>query len=1347
MNYISRTLTYKDKIDNLKSITDDELLNIKQSVVILAEPGMGKTSLLEHLENSENTVKFTASSFVRRPLVRLKNIENKVVLIDALDEYQSDKNSNSIDNILTKLYELDSPQFILTCRAVEWDEASNSIFEDFYDEKPIVAHIEAFTRDDAIKFLNEHNNFSGNSENIIHQLDELSLTDFYNNPLTLELLTHVDINNLPDNKADIFDLATRNLWQEINDSAPNKLQQTDENTIIECSGFICATLLLSQKQNIFTGNISKTPDDALSIHKLKSIFDEDFLSNTIKCRIFKLSIDSQNFRPMHRTIAEFLGAKWLAKKMSDPVIKKRLLEQFTYRDGVPSSLRGMFSWLAYFNPNLTQTVISTDPYGLITYADTSFFSDNQSKLLYKSLKELAEVDPWFRKDTWGRLQAKGLAKPCLYKEYRELFTTKDSHGFNQLRVSVLQVLQDADSIDELIDELKNIAFSYEYRYSERYEALTLLVDKKIAIDSTYIGQLVNSKQEDDLRLVCELVEKGNSHIVTNEQIVALVLNAQPLNSADSFDSRTMSNIGGYYYFKNIPTSRIIGLINNLIVSIKELAIPEYEESREHSETINQLLIHFINRLISEGIKIPIKLFFESITLFYHNEANYFPDNIANYKANFSCYFSNNQPDKLAIQILIINSHDAFRRLHQLEKSVFQSLYPSTDDLKELLNYIQELEKTDKNTQAWKDLIQLSYINNTIPNTIIEHVGLFVSKNSELEDFLKILVEPRKKSDRELKIQKKQRKSRISTRANDQKFRRRLKKNFLELEAGNYQFSTYPANLLVVHNYDSSKSLNPYERMQHVLKNELTESALLGFENSLHGTFYSASKIVDLHLNKMRYNPGATLIAGLYVRYLEGRPTNDLSDELILACSVIYEFDHFLSFDDERKIEFSEFMKGMIVERDLEYKLINTTLKPQFDNKRQNLSGLHWLANIKPTNNNLDYIVNVLDKYDYLNLENQRLLTRILIKNKYFHRLENTIRQITASVDNTNSDDKLAFWLALHSYIDYQDFMKKFSIFSKPELFFWHIKELNDSSPHNFDMISSDSIKFLLVEEFNKTYPDVDHPMSTCGVRNPWDASSFIKSLLNSLSNVPTIEIYEKLTGFKDHIHESYKTYLDNLLAQQKNKIREQEYVASSLDALLNIYQNEPPKDCKDLRALVIVLLDEIQAEIHGSETDPHKAFYQSIIKNEKNIPHDENDCRDRLVDLLKPKLQTYFFSLETERDMPDDKRADIVCKNANLQLPIEVKGQWHKKLWTAMNDQLGDLYLKEHQAQGQGIYLLFWFGKNVIAERSLNTTAFNKTGISEKPNSARELKLLLDDRTEDKYKDGIEIYVMDISRD
>ena len=105
--------------------------------------------------------------------------------------------------------------------------------------------------------------------------------------------------------------------------------------------------------------------------------------------------------------------------------------------------------------------------------------------------------------------------------------------------------------------------------------------------------------------------------------------------------------------------------------------------------------------------------------------------------------------------------------------------------------------------------------------------------------------------------------------------------------------------------------------------------------------------------------------------------------------------------------------------------------------------------------------------------------------------------------------------------------------------------------------------------------------------------------------------------------------------------------------------------------------------------------------------------------------------------MPDDKRADLVCNSSEMQLPIEVKGQWHDDLWTAMNDQLGDLYLKEYQSQGQGIYLIFYFGENVTKKPKGNSKY--------KPQNALQLQEYLSVCIEDKYKQGIDVFVMDLS--
>ena len=76
-----------------------------------------------------------------------------------------------------------------------------------------------------------------------------------------------------------------------------------------------------------------------------------------------------------------------------------------------------------------------------------------------------------------------------------------------------------------------------------------------------------------------------------------------------------------------------------------------------------------------------------------------------------------------------------------------------------------------------------------------------------------------------------------------------------------------------------------------------------------------------------------------------------------------------------------------------------------------------------------------------------------------------------------------------------------------------------------------------------------------------------------------------------------------------------------------------------------------------------------------------------------------------------------------------------------MNDQLGDYYLKEFQSQGQGIYFVFWFGNNI-------NKALRKLPNSEcQPQTPIELQALLKNLINTKYKQGIDVFVMDVSID
>ena len=43
-------------------------------------------------------------------------------------------------------------------------------------------------------------------------------------------------------------------------------------------------------------------------------------------------------------------------------------------------------------------------------------------------------------------------------------------------------------------------------------------------------------------------------------------------------------------------------------------------------------------------------------------------------------------------------------------------------------------------------------------------------------------------------------------------------------------------------------------------------------------------------------------------------------------------------------------------------------------------------------------------------------------------------------------------------------------------------------------------------------------------------------------------------------------------------------------------------------------------------------------------------------------------------------------------LPIEIKGEWHPKLWTAVQTQLIQQYTGPKETQGYGAYVVLWVG-------------------------------------------------------
>ena len=108
------------------------------------------------------------------------------------------------------------------------------------------------------------------------------------------------------------------------------------------------------------------------------------------------------------------------------------------------------------------------------------------------------------------------------------------------------------------------------------------------------------------------------------------------------------------------------------------------------------------------------------------------------------------------------------------------------------------------------------------------------------------------------------------------------------------------------------------------------------------------------------------------------------------------------------------------------------------------------------------------------------------------------------------------------------------------------------------------------------------------------------------------------------------------------------------------------------------ILDDIAAAIHGDNANLWKSFWTLAGRGKLDKPKIENDSRDAMLPLIRPYLRSRGITIEPEGAAADQKRVDIRLTSAGIEtLPIEVKRDENAELWTAMKDQLLELYAND----------------------------------------------------------------------
>ena len=129
----------------------------------------------------------------------------------------------------------------------------------------------------------------------------------------------------------------------------------------------------------------------------------------MKRRLF-ISPEVDRFEPIHRTIAEFLAAEDLSKRIANGLPIDRVMALICGVDGRPvSSLRGLFAWLMCKLGYLAEDYVERDPYGVATYGDASVLPPNAQCAIWAGLRQLR--DPWFLTNEDDRGSFRDLANP------------------------------------------------------------------------------------------------------------------------------------------------------------------------------------------------------------------------------------------------------------------------------------------------------------------------------------------------------------------------------------------------------------------------------------------------------------------------------------------------------------------------------------------------------------------------------------------------------------------------------------------------------------------------------------------------------------------------------------------------------------------------------------------------------------------------------------------------------------------------------------------------------------------------------------------------------------------------
>lgn len=1306
--------------------------------VLLGDPGAGKTEafIKEAAESGGEYIKARDfATFEINP-----QLQGKTLFIDGLDEMRAEGSSRTpLDQIRKHLDQLGKPRFRLSCREADWlgDSDIDALKRVSPEGEVIALHLDPLTGENVSGIL-LHKGID--AVGFIDQAHHHGLNDLLRNPQTLNLLVEAVRNKeWPQNRKDVYEMASYKLVRELNSEhrlAKRNVAISDE-TQFDTAGYLCAIQLLSGSAG-FALDDDVTSEQYIDLKSLANPGDLP-LMEALKTKLFQGDDDHRRM-PIHRSVAEYLGAAYIAKLIENRKLSiSRVLALMTGEDGgIVTDLRGLSAWLSVHCVTGRARLIESDPLGVVLYGDVKSFPPEDKKHILDSMHGEAIRYPWFRSDDWASSPFGALGTLDMEPTFSKILLSPSRIDADQALLDcVLDAMQYGEPMPKLASALNTIVRDVSYWPMIRAQALRVLIHVT-SDDHAYALSIVEDvragvieDREDEL--LGMLLGKFYPGVISVDNILDFL-----------HPPKARNLIGTYFMFWNskllaaTPVGDLPTLLDQLVLHSGSIT-PLLREQQLY-RMVGEVLV---SGLMTHGDTVTDERLYDwlGVGLDQYAHSHLELDD----KKNVAQWLEE-RPEryKSMIEYGIALYAGRERHLYQLESR----LYGSTPPL-DIGSWYLEKATTEQKTelaeyffrQAVHRLIQEGGQAYLIP-VALEFLDTWLNAHTNFRPLLAPFItcdinglqQELAISDRDDKLnQEKSKHTRLSY----------FRDHLVAINDGSAP-PTILSYLAQVYKGVSREAHGetPQDRLADFLDGdqELISAAYAGLRHTLdRNNLPSVVEIIEIARTGQMHLICWPCLVGMDELY-QADPTAALKlGDTVLSRLLAFRLTDKRGGDPAWFAALLQKHPALVADVMLAYAVSMLGAKKEhvgilyalaYDNTYADVAriALPNLLEKFPLRAGKNQISNALDPLikGSLRYLNHQMLTQVVAR-----------KLASKSVDAAQRVYWLACGLVIAPEIYAAELMRylgKNQVRRNYLANFFHSRRENwmpnvGSFP--------ESTLALLIELFAADCSP-ERPTGAYLISPAMETAELVRTMISTLGNsssevakhelqrllaLPTLSIWH--SQFQGALH-------SQRIARRKatfNRVGSTEVSR----ALANLQ----PASSADFAALVFDHLCDIAKNIRHGNTNDYKQYWSHDASNNKlSLSKPENDCRDALLSDLKIHLGKAKIEVVKEGYYAEDKRADIRASFGGVNgfnLPIEIKKDNHANLWTAINKQLVAQYVRDPGTGGFGIYLVLWFGGK----------GMSLPPNGKKPRNAKELEEHLRSTLTPEDKHYIKICVVD----